>query len=465
MTADSLLDLCLFEIAGCLRRRDVSPVEVTEAALARIDRLDSTLRAFVTVTAEEARAAARTAEREIEAGGYRGPLHGVPLGVKDLCETARVRTTAGSRFFIDWLPDRDATVVRKLRDAGAIVVGKLNLHEFAFGATGINTHTGTARNPWDLARITGGSSSGSGAAVAAGECFAALGTDTGGSIRMPASLCGIVGLKPTYGRVSLDGVVPLAPSLDHVGPMTRCVTDAALVLQAIAGYDPDDLGSADVPVGDFSAQLDAGVQSLRFAVPAQYVFDECEPEVAGAVERAVATLTSLGARAVEIDGGDLSEWWLASVTILLGEAAAYHRQRYETNPSGFSDDVQLYLATGMQIPAHRYVAAAQLRDALRHGAAEERLFATADVLLMPATVLPARRIADVGHDDPGGLLTHNTAPFNVSGHPAISVPCGLTAAGLPIGLQIVGRHWDEVTLLRVAAAYERARGSLPKPPL
>lgn len=465
MTADALLDLCLFEIAERLRRRDVSPVEVTEAALVRIEALDGLLRAFVTVMADEATAAARRAEREIMAGRYRGPLHGVPIGVKDLCETAGVRTTAGSRFFMDWIPDRDATVVRKLRDAGATVLGKLNLHEFAFGATGVNPHTGTARNPWDDQRIAGGSSSGSGVAVAARECFAALGTDTGGSIRMPAALCGVVGLKPTHGRVSLNGVVPLAPSLDHAGPITRCVRDAAFVLQAIAGHDPDDPWSVDVPVGDFSAQLDAGVRSLRIAVPGAYVFDGCDPEITAAVEQAIGTLTSLGARRVEADAGDLSNWWSANMTILLCEAAAYHRQRYEASPLAFGDDVRSHLAAGMEILALEYVAAAQLRDTLRHGGAGERLFASADVVMMPATPLAAPRIDDVVGDDAAAFLTHNTAPFDVSGHPVITVPCGLTAAGLPMGLQMVGRHWDEATLLRAAAAYERGRGPLLTPSL
>jgi aspartyl-tRNA(Asn)/glutamyl-tRNA(Gln) amidotransferase subunit A len=463
MQVAELLDTDLFTVAEYLRRRELSPVELTDAAIARIERVEPVLHAFITVTSREARAAARAAEEEIGAGRYRGPLHGVPIGVKDLCETAGVRTTAGSSFLSRWIPDRDATVVRRLHDAGAVIVGKLNLHEFAFGATGINPHTGTARNPWDPDRLTGGSSSGSGAAVAAGTCFAALGSDTGGSIRMPASLCGIVGLKPTHGRVSLHGVVPLAPSLDTVGPMARCVRDVALVLQAIAGHDPDDPWSVDVPVGDYAAHLDAGVAGIRVGVPSAHAFDGCAPEVAAAVERAIATLVSLGARRVEVDGGALGVWWLASMNVVLAEAGDFHRERYAARAADFGEDVRGILTAALELPASQYVAAARLRDALRRGEAEERLFTAADVVLMPATLVVAPRVADIAPGDPLGSLTHNTAPFNLAGLPALSVPCGVTSAGLPVGLQIVGRHWDEATILRVAAAYEAARGVMPRP--
>jgi aspartyl-tRNA(Asn)/glutamyl-tRNA(Gln) amidotransferase subunit A len=463
MQTESLLDLHLFQLAECMRRREVSPVEVTEAALARIEAVEPTLNAFITVMPEQARAAAHTAAHEIAEGCYRGPLHGVPVGVKDLCETAGTRTTAGSRFLANWVPDRDATAVRKLREAGAVVVGKLNMHEFAFGTTGINAHVGTPRNPWNAERVTGGSSSGSGAAVAAGECFAALGSDTGGSIRMPASLCGIVGLKPTHGRVSLHGVVPLAESLDSIGPMGRCVRDVALVLQAIAGHDPEDPWSVDIPVGDYLAHIDAGVQPLRIGVPSSYIFEQCDPDVLIAVEQAIAAFAELGARRVEIDTAELAEWWVATMTVILGEAASVHRERYETDPAAFGMGVRSQLEAGMQLPAYQYVRAAGLRDTLRRGGGDERLFAAADVLVMPATPIVAPRIADLTPEDPVGLLTHNTAPFNLSGHPAISVPCGTTSAGLPIGLQMVGRRWDESTLLRAAAAYERHRGPMGAP--
>jgi aspartyl-tRNA(Asn)/glutamyl-tRNA(Gln) amidotransferase subunit A len=463
MVAEALLDLPLSEIAARVRGGEVSPVELAQATLARIERLEPTLNAYVTVTATEALAAARAAEREIVGGRYRGPLHGIPVGIKDLCDMAGTPTTAGSRLRAGRVAERDATVVRKLREAGAVLVGKLALHEFAFGPTGINAATGTARNPWDPERITGGSSSGSGAAVAAGECAAALGSDTGGSIRVPAALCGVVGLKPTHGRVSLAGVFPLAASLDHVGPMTRSVRDAALVLQAIAGHDPGDPWSAEVPVEDYAASLDSGARALRIGVPGGYVLDGCQPEVARAVERAVGVLTALGARVVEAESADFAAWWAAAVTVTLSEAVAVHHERYRTDAAGFGADVRGYLTAAMELPAHRYVQAAWLRDALRRGAAEDRLFARADVLVMPTTPVVAPRVADCGADDAAATLIHNTAPFNLTGNPAVSLPCGLTAAGLPIGLQMVGRHWDESTLLRAAAAYERARGPMPRP--
>jgi aspartyl-tRNA(Asn)/glutamyl-tRNA(Gln) amidotransferase subunit A len=463
MHAAPILDLHLFQLADRIRRGDVSPVTVTEAALAWIETVDPRLNAFVTVVADDALEAARAAERDIAAGRYRGPLHGVPVGVKDLCETAGVRTTAGSALLADWIPDRDAAVVRKLRAAGAVIVGKLNLHELAYGVTGVNTHTGTVRNPWDPERITGGSSSGSAAAVAARECFAALGTDTGCSVRIPASLCGVVGLKPTHGRVSLHGVVPLAPSLDHVGPLARCVRDVALVLQAIAGHDPEDPRSAEVPVADYTAHLDAGARPLRIGVISSYALDGCDPEVSAAVAQVVEVFRALGARCVETDGRVLSDWWIANMTIVLAEAAEAHRGRFDASPERFGEDVRRQLQAGMELQAVQYVSAARMRDALRRGVADEALFGGADVLITPTSLILPPRIADLRADDPLGVLTHNTAPFDLSGHPAISVPCGYSETGLPIGVQIVGRHWDEATVLRAAAAYERERGPMRAP--
>jgi aspartyl-tRNA(Asn)/glutamyl-tRNA(Gln) amidotransferase subunit A len=460
----SLLDLDLHELARRIRTRDVDPVTVTEATLDWIASVDPTLGAFITVMADDALETARAAKREIAAGRYRGPLHGVPIGLKDLCETRGIRTTAGSRLLAAWVPDRNATVVRKLREAGAVIVGKLNLHEHAYGATGVNAYTGTVRNPWDRERITGGSSSGSAAAVAARECYAALGTDTGGSIRIPASLCGIVGLKPTHGRVSLHGVLPLAASLDHVGPMARCVRDVAHVLQAIAGYDPEDPWSVDVPVGDYTAHLDAGVGALRIGVVSLDTLAACEPEVRTALAHAVDAFRALGGRSVDIDGSVLAEWWTASMAIILAEAAEVHRRSLDAAPQSFGDDVRELLRLGMEVPAVQYVGASRLRDALRRGEADEALFGGADVLILPMSPILPPRLAELRPDDPLDVLAQHAAPFDISGHPAIAVPCGLSTTGLPVGVQIVGRHWDEGTLLRVAAGYEGRRGRLPAPP-
>jgi aspartyl-tRNA(Asn)/glutamyl-tRNA(Gln) amidotransferase subunit A len=414
--------------------------------------------------AGQALADARTAADEIANGNYRGPLHGVPIGVKDLCSTAGVRTTAGSAVLEDWVPDEDATVVRKLREAGAIIVGKTNLHPWAFGATGINEHFGTARNPWDTDRITGGSSSGSGTGVAAGLCFAALGSDTGGSIRIPASLCGIAGIKQTYGRVSLHGVVPLSWSLDHVGPMARSVRDCALVLEAISGRDPQDPSTVDMPVDAWSEHLDESLEGLRIAVP-DYGFNDIEDDVATKVRDAISALERLGATFIEIELPVLRDYWRAATQVLLSEAATYHKETAEKEPERFDESIRERIQGGLQMKATDYVHAARLRDETRRGAADT-LFGHADLLALPATRMTAATIESVTSEDPTLGLTLMTAPFDLTGQPAISVPCGLTDAGLPVGLQLVGRMFDERTVLRAAHIFETQSGiPMPHPPV
>ncbi len=410
-TAD-LCYLTLHELSTRIRSREVSPVEATEASLERIERLNPMLNSFITVTADQALEAARAAEREIASGSYRGPLHGVPVGVKDLCQTKGVRTTAASKFLSDWLPDEDAAVVERLREAGAVIVGKTHLHEWALGATGVNPHYGPARNPWDPSRITGGSSSGSGNGVAAGLCFAAIGSDTGGSIRMPAALCGITGIKPTYGRVSLRGVVPLATSLDHVGPMARTVRDCAIVLEAIAGHDPADPDSAAAPVEGWAAQLDGGIAGLRIGVP-RAAFDDAEPEITARVREAIGTLGGLGAVVKELDLPAIQAYWPPAAAVLLAEAAAYHRERVEQRPQDFGDDVLLRLTSGLDIRAVDYVAAWQaMREARR--TCDDALLAEVDLLAMPTTIRTAVPIDSVSSDDPTlgltGLPRRSTSP-------------------------------------------------------
>ncbi|MGB2694905.1 MAG: amidase [Dehalococcoidia bacterium] len=464
ITTTDLCYLSLAELAGRIRAKEVSPVEATEAVLERIERLNPKLTAYITVMAEQALADARAAESEIASGKYRSALHGVPIGVKDLCETKGVRTTAGSKILGYWVPDRDATVVTKLREAGAVIVGKLNLHEFAFGALGLNPHYGHARNPWDTERITGGSSSGSGAAVAAGLCFAALGSDTGGSIRIPSSFCGIAGIKPTYGRVSLYGVVPLAWSLDHIGPMARTVRDCALVLEAIAGHDPNDPSSADAPVERWSEALEGGIEGLRIGVPVPYAFppggragEETEPDVAAIVREGIATLERLGAQVRELELPIIQQYWGAASTVLLGEAAAYHKENMEQRPQEYGDDVRLRLGWGMDQKAVDYVRGARLRDEARR-AADDVLFSNVDLLAMPTTRRTAVTFDSISKDDPTLGLTRLTAAFDATGQPAMSVPCGFTEEGLPVGLQLVGRSFDERTVLRAAHAFEAAAG-------
>lgn len=458
MTTDTgLCYLTLTELAEGIRAKDVSPVEATEAVLERIEALEPRLNAYITVMGEQAQADARAAEAEVVSGRYRGPLHGVPVGVKDLCETKGVRTTAGSKILADWVPDRDATVVRKLRGAGAIIVGKTHLHEYAFGATGVNEHYGPARNPWNTDCITGGSSSGSGAAVAAGLCFAALGSDTGGSIRMPSSLCGITGLKPTYGRVSLAGVVPLAWSLDHMGPMARSARDCAVVLEAIAGRDALDPSSAAEPAEAWSSALEGGVAGLRIGVPTTYAFENTEPEVATIVREAVALLGQLGADVKELELPILAEYWSGATQVLIGEAAAVHQENMKQRPQDYGEMTRRRIELGMNQLAPDYVRAARARDEARRKADDE-LLSEVDLLAMPSTVRTAVPIESLSKDDPTVGLTRFTAPFDLTGQPACSVPCGFTDAGLPVGLQLVGRRFDEETVLRAAHAFEMESG-------
>ena len=464
-TSTDLCYLSLHELSGRIRAREVSPVEATEAALARIERLNPKLNAYITAMAEGALADARAAEAEIASGRHRGPLHGVPIGVKDLCATKGVRTTAGSKILGDWVPDEDATVVRKLREAGAVIVGKTHLHEYAFGATGLNPHYGPARNPWDTTRITGGSSSGSGAGVAAGLCFAALGSDTGGSIRIPSSLCGIVGIKPTYGRVSLAGVVPLAWSLDHVGPMARTVRDCALVLAAIAGPDPKDPSTADEPLDAWAAGLEGGLAGLRIGVPTAYAFELTEPDVAAVVHDAITTLERLGAEVQQLDLPILEEYWTSAGLVLVSEAAAYHQANMEQRPQDYGETQRRRIQLGLEQKAADYVRAARLRDEARR-TCDQLLLSEVALLALPTTVRAAMPIESVAQDDPTLGLTRLTAPFNLTGQPACSVPCGFTEGGLPVGLQLVGRRFDERTVLRAAHAFETESGvSRSRPPV
>ncbi len=464
MTTDTALHyLTLHELAARIEAKDVSSVEATEATLERIERLNPTLNAYITVMADEALADARSADDEIAHGDYRGPLHGVPgIGVKDLCSTKGVRTTAGSKILAEWVPDEDATVIRKLRDAGAVIVGKTNLHEWAFGTTGINEHVGDAHNAWDVDRVTGGSSSGSGTGVAAGLCFAALGSDTGGSIRIPSSLCGVAGIKQTYGRVSLHGVLPLSWSLDHVGPMARSVRDCAIVLEAIAGRDPQDPSTVDMPVEAWSQELGEDLDGVRIAVP-DYGFENIEPGVETKVREAISALEQLGATIIEIELPVLNDYWRGASQIVLSEAAAYHKESIENRPQDFGESVMGRLQAGLAMPVTDYIEASRMLADARRGIADA-LFGHADLLALPATRAVAPTIKSVTTEDPTIGLTIMTAPFDLTGQPAMSVPCGLTDEGLPVGLQLVGRMFDERTVLRAAHAFETQSGiSMPHP--
>ena len=454
--------LTLEEVARAVGERRVSSEEVTRACLARIERYEPALRAFITVTADEALAAARAAD----AGRARGPLAGVPLALKDLFDTAGVRTTAGSRILADRVPREDAAVVARLRAAGVVFVGKTNLHEWAFGVTSQNPHFGPARNPYDTSRIPGGSSGGSAAALAAFCCHGALGSDTGGSIRIPASLCGVVGLKPTYGRVSLRGVVPLSWTLDHAGPMARTVRDAALLYAAIAGHDPADPSSADVPVEDALARIEDGARGLRIAVPRTHFFERCDAEVAALVREAIRVLEREGAAVGEIAFPDSEALLESQRTIISTDAAAYHAADLRDRAGQIGADVLERLRVGQAVTGEAYALARRRRAELRRDLLEG--LAGYDALAAPTTAIAAPPAATAERGETGAerggtaavaaaaRLTALTSPFNLTGLPAISVPCGFTSEGLPVGLQIAAAPWREATVLRVARAYERA---------
>jgi aspartyl-tRNA(Asn)/glutamyl-tRNA(Gln) amidotransferase subunit A len=453
MPSGELHYLSIEELAPRLERRELSPVEVVEAALRRVEQLDGQLGAFITVTAEQARAEARQAEQEIGRGEYRGPLHGIPISLKDLYQTAGLRTTAGSKILADHVPTEDATTVTRLRQAGAISIGKTNLHEFAFGPTGINPHYATTRNPWDRERVPGGSSGGSGVAVAVGMGCMSMGSDTGGSIRIPAALCSTVGLKPTYGRVSRWGVFPLAYSADHCGPLTRTVRDAAYVLDAIAGHDLRDPASSPLPVPDVGRALSGHVRGMRAGVLSE-LSEGAEPEVLAAFEAAVRQLGELGLEIEPVSVPAAVPALAASSGILFAEAGAIHQRWLAERPEDYGPDVRSRVEMGALLPAVHYIKSQQTRSAVL--AAFAPVWERFDVLLSPTLPIVAPLISDSLDNGIRGQLTANTRLYNVLGSPVCALPCGFSAAGLPIGLSIAGRSFDEATVLDVALAYEQA---------
>lgn len=441
------------ELAPRLRKKEISPVEVTDAVLDRITAVEGRVKAYITVTADEARRAAKAAEMAILAGSYLGPLHGIPVAVKDLYYTRGIKTTAGSKILESFVPDYDAAVVERLKRAGAVIVGKANTHEFA-----MNTWTPPTRNPWDLDRIPGGSSGGSGAAVAASECIAAVGTDTGGSIRIPSALCGTVGLKPTFGRVSRHGVVPLAWTCDHAGPMTKTVGDAALMLGWMAGYDARDSATVRLPVPNYSRALTGDVKGLRVGVPSNYFFDNIDPEVEGAVRAAITALEGLGASTREVSFPQLASMAITHACIVLTEAATYHERWLRERPDDYAPDVRFSLEWGKLFMGIDYVQAQRVRELIRQDFAD--VLRQVDVIAAPTVPAPASKVGEdpitIKGNKEGLIGAHIrlNRPSNHTGLPAISVPCGFTAAGLPIGLQLIGRGFDEATVLRAAHAYE-----------
>lgn len=457
-------DLCYrsaHDLAALIRRREISPVEIVDAYLGRIEAVNTRLSAFLTLTADSAREEAKRAEAEISAGHWRGPLHGIPYGVKDIIETKGVRTTHGSSFFRNFVPDRDAECITRLRDAGAIMIGKTLTHEFAAATTTINPHYGTAHNPWNVDRITGGSSGGSAAAVAAGLCAFALGSDTGGSIRNPAALCGVVGLKPTHGRVSLTGVCPNVMTFDHVGPLTSTARDAAVVLQTLSGYDPRDAASRDVPVPDFTEGWERGLRGVRLALcPDFYMNAEIDGEVDRAFSEAIRVFRSLGATVEHLtfaNGKRLTELFPA---ISGPEFSEFHRPFYEKNPDGYGDSVRERLDWSLKITSDEYVRGLRERELLRREVAE--FFRGVDALLLPSMPCAAAPIqslmAKVNGKEHPCMWIHRPfqSPHNLTGGPAVVLRMGFDGEGMPLSLQIVGPEWQEARILGIASCYEAA---------
>lgn len=454
-----LANLTIVDASRALRSGAVSARELTDAYLARIEALNPRVNAYITVAAERARADADRVDAERAQGIDRGPLHGIPVAHKDLYETAGVLTTGGGKFHADNVPTRDCTPAAKLKAAGTVLLGKLNTHEYAYGGTTNNPHYGATHNPWDLDRIPGGSSGGSGAAVAAGLATATTGTDTGGSIRLPASFCGVVGLKPNFGRVSKAGVMPLSHRYDHTGPLARTVQDAALMLNAMAGYDPADPMSIPMPLEDFTRKLHGGVRGLRIGVLRNWFFENIQADIGDAVEAAIAELVRLGAIVEDSDISGAGEALSGTFGFVLAEAQGIHAAMLSARPQDFGDDVRALL----QSPAPDAAAiisgmrandawTAACRVALEHY----------DVLLAPTVAITApligQEIVDVGgaEDSVMGAMIRNTGPFNGAHLPALTVPCGFNADGMPIGLQIIGRPFDEATVVQVGHAYEQA---------
>ncbi|MGE0824584.1 MAG: amidase [Candidatus Binatia bacterium] len=457
MATDDLYFLSIAELAEHLQKKAVSPVEVTQAYLDRIAAVDPQLNSYLTVTTERALQEAKAAEAEIGAGHYRGPLHGIPLAHKDIVATKGIATTCASKVLEHNIPDSDATVIDRLQTAGSILLGKLNMNEFATMLPSV--HFGRVNNPWNLAHSPGGSSSGSGAAVAAGLCAGSLGTDTGGSIRIPAAFCGVVGLKATHGRVSINGVTPLAWSLDHIGPLTRTVKDAALMLQILAGYDVQDLVSRDVPVADYTAKLTDELTGMRLGVPTQFFADYTDPEVHAAFTTAVSVLGGLGARIEEVELPPLDQVWSTIAQVILNsEANAWHESYLDTQEADYGPGVRKFLQRGRHTLAVDYVRAQRARTQLCRDMAKS--FAHIDALLTPGELVPPplhdARTARIGDREVSlmAALISATCPFNLTGQPALTLPCGFTAGKLPIALQIVGKPFDETTVLRIGHAYE-----------
>ena len=462
MPNEDLLELTIAELAPKIRAKEVSPVEVTEAALTKAGRLQPALNSFITLLHEQAMSAAKEQEEALGRGEYLGPLQGIPIGIKDNLATAAIRTTLGSKVLAEHIPEEDAYVVTRCKAAGAIILGKENLEEFAAGATSNNPHYGPVHNPWALDHIPGGSSGGGGANVAARVTFASLGTDLGGAVRLPATFCGVVGRKQTFGRVSQRGLLVTSFNGDHIGPMTRSVEDSALVLQGIAGYDPLDPSTVPVPVPDYLEQMARGLSGLKIGIPSNYFFELLDPEVEESVRKAIAVLEEQGAEVREVSLPSM-KYVGALRAASLADGVVTHEPYLRKHRGEYGPDVLYRTLAGQFVLGKDYSKALKVQRIIKEEQA--RVLQEVDFLVTPTAPVAAPRI-DATHltlngeryrvRGPGsGVISRNTSPMNATGLPAISLPCGFNQQGLPIGVQFVGRPFEEGSLFRIAQAYEQ----------
>jgi aspartyl-tRNA(Asn)/glutamyl-tRNA(Gln) amidotransferase subunit A len=468
-TNAELLELSITKASRLIERKEISPVELVEAVLDRISAVEDKINAYISVYPDEARAVAKAAEIMIGAGHWLGPLHGIPIALKDNIGLKGLRSTAGSKILADWLPAQDATAAARLRGQGAIFIGKTNMHEFAWGGTSDNPHYGAVRNAWNPERFPAGSSGGSGAAVAALTCLGALGTDTGGSVRLPSAINGIAGLRPTIGRVSNYGVIPLAWSMDTVGPMARTVEDCAVMFNAIAGHDPKDGGSAAKPVMDYTADLGRGVERLRIGIVPSYFFNHLQPPVHDAVKGALKTLEGLGASVVDIEIKNIHGNISAQLTIEAAEPSAYHQRWLRERPEDYGEDVRTLLEMGEMLLATHYIQAQRYRTLLRQEFMDA--FKSVDVFICPTLPFTATKVGEMNvviengqQEDMLSAIMQFTGVPSLTGLPSLNVPCGFDPDGLPVGMQVIGRPFDEATLFRVGAAFQAATDFHTKAP-
>lgn len=458
-TTEELVTYDIEKVSQLIKEKKLSPVELAEQLLKRIEELNPLINAFITVDKDAVLKQALKAEKEIDNGAYKGPLHGIPIGLKDLIYTKNLKTTMGSEIYQNFVPTYDAAVVGKLEEAGAIIIGKLNTHQFAYGPTGDRSFFGAVRNPYDLEKMTGGSSSGSAAAVAACLCFGSLGTDTGGSIRVPASFCGVVGMKPTYGLVSKQGVYPLSWTLDHIGPLTRTVKDNALLLNALAGYDPADPSSVQHESEDFTREIGKSIEGMKIGLPSKFFFDDMNEEVRVAVDKTIEVLRNMGAVISSVDLPNIEKFSDAHKVILRSEAYAVHEQNLKDYPDKWDDEVKERLYTALETKGYEYAQALQARQLAK----EEfnAILKEVDVILTPTLPILPPKIDErhvniekyVGQHIRWSIIKL-TAPTNLNGFPSLSIPCGFSAEGMPIGIQLIGREFDEATLYQVGNALE-----------